>query len=59
MAANREDRREDHRDPPAEDSYSKIELIWEAKSISFTELHYYRFRSAKCAKQQRRRKKLH
>jgi hypothetical protein len=27
VAANREDRREDYRDPPTEDSYSEIELI--------------------------------
>ena len=27
VATNRENKREDYRDPPAEDPYSKIELI--------------------------------
>ena len=50
VAINKEDRREDHRDPPAKDPYSRIELIWEARFISFTKLHYHYFRSAERAK---------
>ena len=58
MAANRENRRKNYKDPPAEDPYGKIELTQEAKFIGFTELHYHYFRSAECAKQQKYYKEL-
>ena len=58
VAANREDKREDYRDPPAEDPYGGMELTWEARSIGSTELRYHCFRSAERAEQQRRHKEL-